>query len=331
MYHALPRREFLRRVTLGAVVAAVAGEHRWASAEETPPVIAADAFPIVDTHQHLWDLSKFHLPWTKGNDVLARSFVMADYLQATAGLNITKTVYMEVDVHPSQQMREAEYVIDLCSRPDNPMVAAVISGRPGTDEFAAYAQTFKGSPYIKGIRQVLHGTETPAGFCLQPKFVDSIKLLGELGLSFDLCMRSEELLDADKLVAQSPNTRFIVDHCGNLSVQETDPAKRKVWKEGMVALAARPNVMCKISGIIASAKKDWKVEDLAPNILETIQTFGPERIMFAGDWPVCTLTASYKQWVEALKSIVKDLPAEEQRKLFHDNAVKFYGLKDKAK
>ena len=291
---------------------------------------AADAFPIVDTHQHLWDLSKFHLPWTKGNDVLARSFVMTDYLQATAGLNVTKTVYMEVDVHPSQQMREAEYVIDLCARPDNPMVAAVISGRPGTEEFAAYAQKFKGSPYIKGIRQVLHGPENPPGFCLQPKFVDSIKLLGDLGLSFDLCMRSEELLDADKLVAQCPNTRFILDHCGNLSVQETDVAKRKLWKEGLVALTARPNVMCKISGIIASAKKDWKFEDLAPNILETMQTFGPERVMFAGDWPVCTLTASFKQWVEALKAIVKDLPAEQQRKLFHDNAVKFYGLKDKA-
>lgn len=292
---------------------------------------AADALPIVDTHQHLWDLSKFHLPWTKGNDVLARSFVMADYLQATAGLNVTKTVYMEVDVHPSQQMREAEYVIDLCTRPDNPMVGAVISGRPGTDEFAPYAQKFKGSPHIKGIRQVLHGPECPAGFCLQPKFVDSIKLLGDLGLSFDLCMRAEELLDADKLVAQCPNTRFILDHCGNLSVQETDAAKRKVWKDGLVALAARPNVVCKISGIIASAKKEWKPEDLAPNIQETMQTFGPERVMFAGDWPVCTLTATYKQWVEALKAIVKPLPPEQQRKLFHDNAVKFYGLKDKVK
>ena len=285
--------------------------------------------PIVDTHQHLWDLKKFNLPWTKGNDILARSFVMSDYLAATQGLNVAKTVYMEVDVEPSQQVQEAEYVIDLCQRKDNPMVAAVISGRPTSAEFKAYITKFKGSPYIKGVRQVLHGESTPAGFCLDQQFVKSVQTLGELGMSFDLCMRSGELLDGDKLVAQCPNTRFIVDHCGNMSVQETDAKKRTVWKEGMQKLAQRDNVVCKVSGIIASAKKDWKPADLEPNMRFTIETFGKDRVMFGGDWPVCTLTATFRQWVEALKTIVRDLPAADQRKLFHDNAVRFYGLKDK--
>jgi predicted TIM-barrel fold metal-dependent hydrolase len=101
--------------------------------------------------------------------------------------------------------------------------------------------------------------------------------------------------------------------------------------DGMKALAQRDNVVCKISGIVASARKDWKVADLAPIVRYSLETFGPERTMFAGDWPVCTLAASFRQWVDALKQIVREMGMSlaNQRKLFHDNAVKFYALKDK--
>src|SRR5436190_3061019 len=151
------------------------------------PVKTQADLPIVDTHEHLWDLTKFKLPWTKDNPELGKSFVTKDYLAATQGLHLVKSVYMEVDVDPSQQVQEAEYVIDLCQRTDNPMVGAVISGRPASEEFAAYITMYKGSPWIKGVRQVLHGTNDPAGFCLGPQFVKSVQLLGELGMSFDLC------------------------------------------------------------------------------------------------------------------------------------------------
>jgi predicted TIM-barrel fold metal-dependent hydrolase len=299
--------------------------------KEEQRVSDAAPIPIVDTHQHLWDLSKFNLPWTKGDKVLERSFVMEDYLRAAEGLGVVKTVYMEVDVHPSQQVQEANYVIGLCRRKDNPMVAAVISGRPSSDAFEDYILKFKESPFIKGVRQVLHGEETPRGYCLDKQFVRSVQLLGDLGMSFDLCMRPEELADAEKLVAQCPRTRFIVDHCGNLSVQETDPRNRKVWQEGMKALAQHDRVVCKISGIVASAREGWKAADLEPNVRFSIETFGLARSMFASDWPVCTLRASYRQWVEALREIAGSmgLSAPEQRRLFHDNAVRFYGLKDK--
>lgn len=324
------RREFVRDVGLGAVGLGLSGSLAYAQ-EKEQRVDSQAAIPIVDTHQHLWDLTKLNLPWTKGNDILGKNFVTSDYLAATKGLNVVKTVYMEVDVHPSQQVQEAEYVLDLCRRDDNPMVAAVISGRPASDGFKDYILKFKDNAYIKGIRQVLHGDETPAGYCLDKQFVKSVQLLGELGKSFDLCMRSGELLDGDKLVAQCPNTPFVVDHCGNMSVQETDAKKRRVWMDGMKALAARKNTICKISGIIASAKKDWKAADLEPNIRFSLETFGPDRVMFAGDWPVCTLTATFSQWVGALREICRSLnmTAENQRKLFHDNAVRFYGLKDK--
>lgn len=287
------------------------------------------ATPIIDTHQHLWDLTKFELPWTKDAEVssLAKSFVSSDYLAAIEGSNVVKSVYMEVDVRPDQQPKEAEYVIDICEKGQTPMVAAVISGRPNSPEFKAYITKYAKSKYIKGVRQVLHTGMTPAGYCLDPKFVDGIKLLGDLNLSFDLCMRAGELMDGVKLADLCPKTRFIVDHCGNMTVQSKDEEVRAKWKKGMQEFAARPNTVCKISGIIASAKpKEWKPEDLAPILNFSMETFGSDRIMFGGDWPVCTLAATYRQWVETLHTVTANFTDVNRKKLFHDNALKFYGL-----
>jgi L-fuconolactonase len=95
----------------------------------------------------------------------------------------------------------------------------------------------------------------------------------------------------------------------------------------MQALGKKKNLVCKVSGIVASAEKGkWQADDLAPLVNHTIECFGPDRVMFGGDWPVCTLAATYKQWVEALKQIVHDRNELDRQKLFHDNAAKFYGL-----
>jgi predicted TIM-barrel fold metal-dependent hydrolase len=278
--------------------------------------------PIVDTHQHLWDLDRFRLPWTRTVKPLARNFLLEDYVKATDGLNVVKTVYMEVDVAPEQQPAEAEYVLGLCQKPETKMAGAVISGRPESPEFGAYVRRFKEDRHLKGVRRVLHGPETPAGHCLGEQFVKSVQLLGELGLRFDLCMRPAELPDATKLIDACPGTRFILDHCGNAPLKD-----HAQWKKDIAELARRKNVVGKVSGIVASATPGkWTADDLAPAIKHTLMVFGPERVMFGGDWPVCTLAATYRQWVEALKSIVADRPRAEQKKLFHDNAVRFYAL-----
>jgi len=315
------RRQFLRQ----ALALAVAGTS--APLGDAAPADDANdqrGLRIVDTHQHLWDLNRFRLPWIQKDSPLARSYVMKDYLTATRGLNVVKTVYMEVDVEPRQQQAEADYVIDVCRQGKTPMAAAVISGRPADAGFAAYINRFKGNRYIKGLRQVLHNKGTPAGFCLQPAFVRGIRLLGELGMSFDLCLRPGELLDAAKLTEACPDTRFILDHCGNADVQARD---RRQWQRDIARVAQRKNVVCKISGIVASARPGkWTANDLAPIINHTLDSFGPERVMFGGDWPVCTLAATYRQWVDALKLIVRTRKIADQRKLFHDNAARFYGL-----
>jgi len=326
------RRDFLRRVSMaagGGLLGVFPGSrlsNLQAAKKEDQPV-SQEAIPIIDTHQHLWDLSKLKLNWLEEAPTLNRNFLMADYLKATEGLNIVKTVYMEVDADPDDHKAEAEYVIDLCQRDDNPMAAAVISGRPNSREFKDYITPLAANQYIKGVRQILHVPAAERGLCLEPQFVRSIRLLGKLGLSYDLCMRPGEIVDGVKLIEKCPQTRFVIDHCGNMPVQSTDTALRKTWMKGMQAAASHENVVCKISGIIVTADKDnWKPADLAPNVNFCMETFGEDRAYFAGDWPVCTLTASYREWADALKWIVRDRSATFQRKLFHDNAAKFYEI-----
>jgi predicted TIM-barrel fold metal-dependent hydrolase len=322
----LNRREFLGQagLVIGAGIGVSQSEPSFAEPSKESKL---SDMPIIDAHQHLWDLSKLGISWVKQAPTLNRNFLMSDYLEATKGLNIVKTVYMEVDVDPEYQVIEAEHVIEQCRADDNPMVAAVISGRPNSREFRDYIVRFAESPYIKGVRRILHVPSAERGLCLQPQFIESVKLLGKLGLRYELCMRPGEIGDGVKLIEKCPNTRFVIDHCGNMPVKTDDRSLRRKWQAAMKAAAAHENVVCKISGIIVTAEKDnWKPDDLAPNVNFCLETFGEDRSIFAGDWPVCTLTASYQEWAAALKSIVRDRPATFQRKLFHDNAEKFYAL-----
>lgn len=295
--------------------------------------------PIVDTHQHLWNLDAFRLPWLADAPALARTFSTADYLEATAGLGVVKAVYMEVDVAPEQQAAEAEAIIKLCAESDTPTVAAVISGRPAEPGFEGYIRRFAAYPAVVGVRQVLHVPEAPPGLCLTPQYVRNVQLLGELGLSFDICMRPAELVDAVELAAQCLDTRFVIDHCGNgdpyiIAGSEAENPKgpfahtQEGWMEDMEALASLPNTICKISGIIARTRPGWSAADLAPAVNHCLDSFGPDRVVFGGDWPVCNLGAgsSYAAWVNALQSIVARRNRRQQAALFHDNAVAFYGL-----
>ena len=305
-------------------------------------VSAEPAIPIVDTHQHLWDLTKLRLPWLQGDNPINRSFVMKDYLEAAEGLGVVKAVYMEVDVGPADKVAEAEYVIGLCQERKWPTRAAVIGGRPGDPGFRQYITRFKDSPYIKGVRQILPGPESKKAFFLEKPFLDGIRLLGELGMSFDLCIPAPALLEGMKLVDLCPDTRFILDHCGNADVKMFLPAARQEsaekalaarrfvdqWRRSIGQLAQRKNLVCKISGIIASVPKgNWTPEDLAPIVDHCLDSFGPDRVMFASDWPVCTLGAPLREWVSALRRIVRSRSLADQRKLWGENATRFYGLK----
>lgn len=302
------RREAL--VTLAAL---------WAA-----PASGGSKIQVIDTHQHLWDLSRVKPPWVPATGPLAGNHRLQEYRAEASGLEISGTVYMEVDVAPTDHVAEAEFVLELGRVRGSRMRGAVIGGRPGESGFAAYLDRFRGEPFVKGVRQILHVPSTPRGFCLSDSFVEGVRELGRRDLSFDICVPSSGLADAAELCHRCPDTRFILDHCGNGDPNAADLTE---WRRGIDAVAARPNVDCKISGIVASAREGWKAADLAPIIDHCAQAFGPDRIIWASDWPVCTARASLRQWLAAAQEVTADWPEADRRKLFHDNAVRVYALK----
>ena len=293
--------------------------------------------PIVDTHQHMWDLREFSLPWLTDVEMLNKSHDMDDYCEASRGCGINQTVYMEVDVEPTQRGREVDYVSDFCARSDNPMVAAVVSGSPAEEGFLDIVKSYRDNPNVKGFRQVLHVPEMPRYSCLQQSFLNGMHCLGEADKSFDLCMRPNELGDALDLVKKCPDTLFILDHCGNADPQIVsgllEPAEkepfahsRQQWLDDISALGKCENVVCKLSGIIARVPVGWKTELLAPTVLHCVSSFGFDRIVVGGDWPVCNLGASLKEWIDSLREIVKCYSEAEQRAILYENAVRIYKL-----
>lgn len=292
---------------------------------------------IIDTHQHLWVREKINPPWLGGApEILRHDYGNAEYQKATAGLNV-KAIYMEVDVAPKDHVKEADDVVAQCRAGNTPTVAATIGGRPASDDSESYVKRYAGNGIVKGLRQVLHGDSTPPGFCLSPEFVRGVRTLGKHDLNFELTMRPTELKDGAKLIKECPDTRFVLDHCGNGDPKAFNPKlgpglKRSCtpdeWKRGIDAIAAsRADVMCKISGIVAFVPPGkWHAEDLAPVVNHCLDAFGPDRVFFGGDWPVCLLGSRVRGWVEALDQIVASRPLADQRKLWSGNASKFYRL-----
>ncbi|MGQ9762497.1 MAG: amidohydrolase family protein [Thermogutta sp.] len=335
------RRRFLRAATgmIGCGAWAPSGLRRAAQLDgaRQSQADAVANIPIVDTHQHLWDLTKLRLPWLGGDTRLARNHLLDDYLKAVEGLPVVKAVYMEVAVADEDLVKEAEWIIELCQSGRGPTVAAVIGGRPASEGFRRYFSQFRENRVIKGVRWIPPATSEGHKLYFSPEMKNNLRLLGEWGMSFDLCVSPDWLTDAAKLVDTCPETRFILDHCGNADPQQFGRWGRERgreaaeyvdrWQRGIDALAARKNVVCKISGIIARVNPDdWQPEDLAPIVDHCLEAFGPDRVMFAGDWPVCTKGAPLREWILALHTIVATRPLEERRKLFHDNAVHFYAL-----
>ena len=292
--------------------------------------------PIIDTHQHLWERSVLDLEWIKGSGKMNDDYPIGRYLNEAAGANVAKTIYMEVNAGIAQQHKEVEYVADLCQQDDNPMGAIIAGGEPASDSFSDFVRGFKDNPYVVGTRQVLHGDELPRGYCLEPAFVAGVQLLGELGLTFDLCLRPRELADGAELVDRCPGTQFILDHCGNAdpfavsgrTVSEpgtTYALEPDQWRDDMRALGERANLACKVSGIAVHSKGKCDPEVLAPTVNHCLDSFGPDRVVFGGDWPVCTMGAPLADWIGTLRQIVSNRSEADQRKLFYDNAARLFG------
>src|SRR5262245_31541300 len=284
---------------------------------------------IIDTHQHLWDLEQLSYSWTANRPELDRSFRLNDYYEATRGLTITKSVHVEADVDEKFMLEETLHVLSLARSDDNPIAGVVAAVRPEYDNFRSYLDRIAGNRLLKGVRRILH-TE-PDEISTTTTFVENVKSLEDYGLTFDICVLARQLPQAIKLVKQCPNIDFILDHCGNPNLRsDAGAGEFERWREALREIAGFPNVVCKISGIVVNTdptgRPRWTAETLRPAVEHVIACFGWDRVMFGSDWPVCSLAASFKQWVEALSLLTQDADAESRRKLFYENAVRVYRL-----
>lgn len=291
---------------------------------------ASKSLPIVDTHQHLVDFNRFGKNWAK--PPVVGNFGINEYKKAIRGLNIVKAVYMEVAVPPNKRYEEALYAIELCKDKTNPTVAAIIKADLYMDNFEEYMLQFKNSPYIKGIRAGFRSSES----IIDNRIVERVRFLGGMNMSLDFIIPPAWFPNMAKLIQTCPGTQFQADHCGN-----ADPRAffenctlfgkpnhdRDEWITGMTAIASEKNVVCKISGLVSrSSGYPVTAENLAPVINHCFDIFGADRVMFASDWPWCLKGMKLSGWVDILKEVVKERPYQDQKNLFHDNAIKHYKI-----
>ena len=178
-------------------------------------------------------------------------------------------------------------------------------------------------PLVKGVRRLLQG-EPEADYCLRPGFLEGTGLLEGFGLSMDLCIRNDQLVPVTELITKFPAVHFILDHFGKPLVKQgvVEP-----WFSQLRELAVLPNVSCKISGLTTEADwENWTAADLKPYFDAVQETFGPDRVIFAGDWPVCTLATEYQRWVETVAELTASLSTEDSAKLFRMNAERIYRI-----
>ncbi len=275
----------------------------------------------IDTHQHLVETRRFSYQWPKRIEVLAgQAFTYADYLAASAGMDIDRTLFMEADCDDWQA--ETNMVLEMVDDPATMISGVIANARPeDEDGFDAWLDRVDGTAVV-GLRRILH--ETTDDVSQTAIFRSNLKKLTARNLTFDINFLARQLPIAVDLVQDCENVQFILDHCGVPNIEGGDDA---VWQEGIKALSRCPNVACKISGITAyCAPGQASIATLRPYIEYCIESFGWDRVVWGSDWPVCNINSSLKEWMTISKAVVAHEDRANQERLFRSNAVRIYGL-----
>jgi L-fuconolactonase len=280
--------------------------------------------PIIDSHVHLWDPTRFRMKWLDGNEMLDKPYGLAEYREHTAGFDIAAMVYVQVDVDPAYALLEAAWA--AARAVDDPRIQGIVPFAPiedGERSRSFLEALVRISTLVKGVRRLLQ-SEPDVEFCLRPDFVRGVQLLPDYGLTFDICIYHPQLASAVELVRQCPDTRFMLDHIGKPNIAQ---GTLSPWREQLAELASFPNVMCKLSGMVTEAdSQTWTIDDLVPFASHVLDVFGEDRVAFGGDWPVVLGASSYGRWVETAEQLIAHLPADAQRKIWSENANRFYRL-----
>ena len=290
---------------------------------------------IVDPHIHLWDLStglyphfeKPSVSFIGDNTAIARSYLLAEFLEEGEGRVVVEGA-VHVEALPTDALRELEVLQAVASSASIPI--GVIAGGDLTDpQFGQYLDKCEASPAFRGVRQVLNRhpvgefNYVAADFMADPQFSKGLNELGRRGGVFDLQIYPHQMDDAARQAAAAGGTQIVLNHAG-MWVDRNASGWRQ-FKQGLRTLAAEPNVTVKISGL-GMFDLDWTTESIRPLVLETLEAFGPDRSMFASNFPVDKLFSSYTAVWEAFDAITSDLSESERANLFSATAKRIYRL-----
>ena len=295
--------------------------------------------PIIDAHQHFWDLTMDKHPWLAkarkeemvfGDPTpLLRNYLPDDLRADAARQNLVGCVHVEANWDAADPVGETRWLDALADRQGLP-TALVVRAPLHKAEARAILAAQRACARVRGVRFILSWHDDPKKrFADRPDYMEDeawlagFALLSEYELSFDLMIYPAQMEAAAKLAARFPDTAIILNHAG--SPTDRDEAGMAVWRRGLSLLAARPNVSIKISDLVAY-DHHWTIDSLRPVVLACIEAFGTERAMFGSDFPVAGLHATFDQCYDAFKTIVADFSVAEQLRLFHDNAARIYRL-----
>ena len=275
---------------------------------------------LFDTHVHLINRKRLNYPWLADEPALNNDATYADYWRNCQQLGIAQSLHMEVDVAEHDMENESLYIKELMDGADSQLVGAIAACRPENDDFPAYLERQQTRPWVKGFRRVLHVVDDELS--RTERFRKHLRLLSDTNYVFDICARADQLPVMVELIDACPDVQFVLDHCGVPNVKE---AQLDPWRASMLAIAERPNVVGKVSGVVAYGRgTDWTLDDIRPFVEHTVEAFGAERVVWGSDSPVCTLGGSLASWVAATHTLFAEASATERSAFYYKNARRIW-------
>src|SRR6478735_770389 len=273
----------------------------------------------IDSHQHFWSYDKAEYPWIPEGTPLHRDWLPEDLSALQKPLGVDGSVAVQA----RQTVEESRWLLTLADH--DPRIKAVVGWADLRSEAVEeqLAELAK-HPRFRGVRHVVQD-ETDGRFMQGAGFRSGIRALQTHGLTYDILIQAKQLPSAIELVREFPEQPFVLDHIAKPGIKA---AVIEPWKSQIRELAKSPNLMCKVSGLVTEAdQKNWQAADLQPYLDVVFECFGPERLMWGSDWPVCLLAASYERVYQVVADYGGQLSATERAAIFGGNCARFYGIK----
>jgi len=281
-------------------------------------IVKGSSVKRVDAHQHFWRYTEQEFGWI--SDAMAsirRDFLPVDLRPLLNAVKIDATVAVQA----RQSLEETHWLLELAS--SNDWIAGVVGWVPLVDpQVDAVLVELAQNSRFKGVRHVLQAE--PDEYMARKDFNEGISRLKKYSLIYDVLVVERQLPETIAFVDRHPQQLFVLDHVAKplIAAQELEP-----WRSYIRELGRRPNILCKLSGMVTEADfATWTMADLEPYVETVLEAFGPKRLMFGSDWPVCQVASSYSRWVNTVEKLLMQLSADEREWVFGRTAMQTYGL-----